>query len=94
MTHSKKIWSNLFDFEKNSSTENVTFERRARFGRGKTGNNSDYMIWLEKLACDGKEKDLGSCLSKGEYWGDHTCTHDKDVGVICQGKNGSFCRNT
>ena len=43
------------------------------------------MIWLEKLACDGDEEDLGSCLSKSEMWGDNNCTHDTDVGVICKG---------
>ena len=68
----------------------MTAERRATFGRGNSSvnNSGEYMIWLEKIACDGKEKDLGSCLSKGEQWGDHQCTHDKDVGVICQGKSG------
>ena len=62
-------------------------KRRAEFGRGQADKGAgDYMIWMERLACDGDEADLGSCMSKGEMWADHNCSHDLDVAVICNGE--------
>ena len=59
----------------------------SRFGRG-TG-----VIWLSQVTCSGSENDLNECHSP--VWGDHTCTHDQDAGVVCQhrpstNKNGTF----
>ncbi|XP_046565731.1 neurotrypsin-like [Haliotis rubra] len=38
-------------------------------------------IWLDDVRCDGSELMLSSCNHR--QWGDHDCTHDEDVGIIC-----------
>ena len=45
-------------------------------------------IWLDDLACNGSETNLGRCPHNG--WGSHDCTHARDAGVVCDigNKNG------
>ncbi len=43
-------------------------------------------IWLEKLSCLGFERDVVGCSH--EPWGEHSCEHDGDVSVCCNGKKG------
>ncbi|XP_028407314.1 deleted in malignant brain tumors 1 protein-like [Dendronephthya gigantea] len=38
-------------------------------------------IWLSYVACTGEEKNISDCSHNG--WGDHYCSHYKDVGVAC-----------
>ena len=38
-------------------------------------------IWLDNVACNGREQNLGSCRHNG--WGRHNCGHYKDAGVEC-----------
>ena len=46
------------------------------FGQG-TGH-----IWMENVKCLGREPSITMCPHSG--WGQTHCSHDKDVGVICE----------
>ena len=41
-------------------------------------------IWLDNVMCDGSEPSLGRCGHRGVNI-TQNCTHDKDVGVSCDG---------
>lgn len=38
-------------------------------------------IWLDDIACTGKEENIGMCSHKG--LGTHDCSHSEDAGVKC-----------
>ena len=50
-----------------------------QFGAG----SSSQPIWLDEVACEGREEFLSHCPH--DDWGDHDCLHYEDAGVICQG---------
>ncbi|XP_054892010.1 galectin-3-binding protein B [Poeciliopsis prolifica] len=52
---------------------------------GKDYGKASGPIWLDDIACTGKEKQLASCRFSG--WGITDCTHKEDVGVICESRN-------
>ena len=44
---------------------------------------SEGPIHMDRVACSGKEPLLVNC----SYSMNHDCTHAKDIGVVCPGKN-------
>ncbi|KAM4723735.1 lysyl oxidase homolog 3B isoform 3-T4 [Anableps anableps] len=48
----------------------------AKYGKGQG------KIWLDNVLCNGGEKSIEFCKSRG--WGNSDCTHDEDAGVICK----------
>lgn len=50
---------------------------REEFGQG-TGP-----IWMDSVTCNGLENSLDGCNFNG--WGQHSCHHDQDAGVVCEG---------
>ena len=55
--------------------ETLCVVSRGQFGQGQGP------IWMEKPQCLGNEQSLEDCAFDG--WGVHSCTHAKDVGVVC-----------
>ncbi|XP_020605209.1 uncharacterized protein LOC110044027 isoform X4 [Orbicella faveolata] len=55
--------------------------KKSYFGEGRGP------IWLDDLACNGSETNLGQCSHNG--WGSHDCTHAQDAGVVCDTDGGS-----
>ena len=56
----------------------VSAPRLAHFGEG-TGP-----VWLDDVACSGKESSLSECKHNG--FGQTNCGHGQDAGVICSGE--------
>lgn len=50
-----------------------------QFGAG----SASQPIWLDDVACGGREEFLSHCPNNG--WGNHNCQHYEDAGVVCQG---------
>ncbi|CAL9686848.1 unnamed protein product [Knipowitschia caucasica] len=48
----------------------------AKYGKGQG------KIWLDNVNCNGGEKGIEHCKSRG--WGNSDCTHDEDAGVVCK----------
>ncbi|XP_076105846.1 scavenger receptor cysteine-rich type 1 protein M160-like [Mytilus galloprovincialis] len=57
------------------NTSNPYFIGGAYFGEGTN------RVWLDELACNGTEDDIGKCGSRG--WGVSQCGHSQDVSVVC-----------
>uniref|UniRef100_A0A3Q3XM03 Lysyl oxidase homolog n=1 Tax=Mola mola TaxID=94237 RepID=A0A3Q3XM03_MOLML len=48
----------------------------AKYGKGQG------KIWLDNVLCNGGERGIEFCKSRG--WGNSDCTHDEDAGVVCK----------
>ncbi|CAL8302721.1 unnamed protein product [Boreogadus saida] len=48
----------------------------AKYGKGQG------KIWLDNVLCNGGERSIDACKSRG--WGSSDCTHDEDAGVVCK----------
>ena len=46
-------------------------------------NAGSGMIWMDDTSCHGNENALTDCEFSG--WGNHTCDHSEDAGVVCGG---------
>ena len=55
--------------------------KKASFTTAAAAANDMMPIWYDKVACTGYEASLTKCSSTN--LGDHTCTHNRDAGVVC-----------
>lgn len=44
-------------------------------------------IWLDDVSCSGKETNLLQCSRR--EWGEHDCSHQEDIRLICYPDNDS-----
>ena len=58
-------------------TRGVCAVSNAQFGSA----DLEVPIWMDRLQCFGSEEALDQCRFSG--WGDNSCDHDDDAGVIC-----------
>ena len=58
--------------------------RRARHGQGSGP------IWLDRVACSGRESHFLDCSHRG--WGNNDCSHSKDASVECSQRSSSSIR--
>ncbi|KAI4883388.1 hypothetical protein NFI96_018111 [Prochilodus magdalenae] len=58
----------------------------AAFGRG------EGQVWSEQLQCRGNESQIHSCLTSPSL--KHSCSHDRDVGLVCAGHTGARLVNS
>ncbi|NWW07426.1 C163A protein, partial [Oreocharis arfaki] len=47
-------------------------------------------IWLDEVTCEGTEAALELCAQVWG-WGQHSCHHGEDTGVVCAGEPGQVC---
>ena len=52
------------------------------YGRG----GPSMPIWLDEVQCTTGERYLSECSHNG--WGNNSCTHSEDAGVVCTGPPG------
>jgi len=71
-----------------TATEERLVCKMLGFASGTKVGNANYLtshgpIWLDKLRCNGTERDIAKCSHNG--WGVHNCEHSDDVAVSCTG---------
>ena len=57
---------------------------------GATHGQGTGPIWMDDVACSGNESHISDCIHRG--WGNHDCTHSRDVSVQCSYPGSSNIR--
>ncbi|XP_015258592.1 PREDICTED: lysyl oxidase homolog 3 isoform X3 [Cyprinodon variegatus] len=83
----KGEWGTICDDDFSISNANVLcrqlgFVSATGWTHSSKYGNGQGKIWLDNVICNGGEKSIEFCKSRG--WGNSDCTHDEDAGVVCK----------
>ena len=74
----------------NVACRQLGFPRAIQAYSGATHGQGTGPIWMDDVVCSGRESHITDCSHRG--WGNHNCTHSRDVSVQCSCPGSAIVR--